>query len=80
MRSSFSRTILFVLVLTALLLAIFAFFIFVAVVIGLHQAHPTDLALQRPGHHAALARRVVGLHVRRSRPVQHVVDLKVAAR
>ena len=38
--------VLAVLLLSALALA--AFFVFMAVVIGLRHAHPTDLALQRP--------------------------------
>ena len=60
-------------VLAALLLSALAltvFFVFIAVVIGLRHAHPTDLALQRPTHFAALASRVVGLHVRRAEPEQ----------
>ena len=51
-------------------LALVAFFVFIAVVIGLRHAHPTDLALQRPTRLAALASRVVGLHVRRAEPEQ----------
>ena len=60
--------VLAVILLSALPLAIF--FVFMAVVIGLRQAHPTDLALQRPTRLAALASRVVGLHVRRAEPEQ----------
>jgi hypothetical protein len=60
--------VLAVLLLSALALAVF--FVFIAVVIGLRHAHPTDLALQRPTCFAALASRVVGLHVRRAEPEQ----------
>ena len=60
--------VLAVLLLSALPLAIF--FVFIAVVIGLRHAHPTNLALQRPTRSAALASRVVGLHVRRAEPEQ----------
>jgi hypothetical protein len=57
-----------ILLLSALALAVF--FVFIAVVIGLRHAHPTDLALQRPTCFAALASQVVGLHVRRAEPGQ----------
>jgi hypothetical protein len=67
-------------VLSALVLAIFVLLVFIAIVIGLHQAHPRDLALQRPTCLAALARRVVGLHVRRDRIVLQVADREVSAR
>jgi len=60
--------VLAVLLLSALALAVF--FVFIAVVIGLRHAHPADLALQRPTRFAALASRVVGLHVRRAEPGQ----------
>jgi hypothetical protein len=43
---------------------------FIAVVLGLRQVHPTDLALQRSTRLAALASGVVGLHVRRGEPMQ----------
>ena len=51
-------------------LALAVFFVFLAIVIGLRHAHPTNLALQRPTRSAALASRVVGLHVRRAEPEQ----------
>jgi hypothetical protein len=60
--------VLAVLLLSALALAVFL--VFIAVVIGLRHAHPTDLALQRPTRSAALASRVVGLHVHRAEPGQ----------
>ena len=60
--------VLAVLLLSALALAVF--FVFIAIVIGLRHAHPMDLALQRPTRLAALATRVVGLHVRRAEPEQ----------
>ena len=53
----------------ALITVVIAVF-FIAIVIGLHQAHPTDLTVQRPTCFAALATRVVGLHVRTGEPVQ----------
>jgi len=60
--------VLAILLLSALALAVF--FVFIAIVVGLRHAHPTDLALQRPTCFAALASQVVGLHVRRAEPVQ----------
>ena len=60
--------VLAVLLSSALALAVF--FAFIAVVVGLRHAHPTDLALQRPTRSAVLASRVVGLHVRRAEPEQ----------
>lgn len=41
-----------------------------AIVIGARQEHPTKLALQGPTNLAALARQVLGLHVRRAEHVQ----------
>jgi hypothetical protein len=64
----------------ALALAVFILVMFIMIVIGLYQAHPTDLALQQPTFSAVLASRVVGLHVRRSEPVQHLLGREVAAR
>ena len=61
---------MFVLAVLLSALALAVFFVFIAVVIGLRHAHPTDLALQRPTRFAALASRVVGLHVRRAEPGQ----------
>ena len=61
---------MFVLAVLLSALALAVFFVFIAIVIGLRQAHPTDLALQRPTRFAALASRVVGLHVRRAEPEQ----------
>ena len=61
---------MFVLAVLLSALALAVFFVFIAVVIGLRHAHPTDLALQRPTHFAVLASRVVGLHVRRAEPEQ----------
>ena len=61
---------MFVLAVLLSALALTVFFVFIAVVIGLRHAHPTDLALQRPTRSAALASRVVGLHVRRAEPGQ----------
>ena len=61
---------MFVLAVLLSALALTVFFVFIAVVIGLRHAHPTDLALQRPTRLAALASRVVGLHVRRAEPGQ----------
>ena len=61
---------MFVLAVLLSALALTVFFVFIAVVIGLRHAHPTDLALQRPTRSAALASRVVGLHVRRAEPEQ----------
>jgi hypothetical protein len=61
---------MFVLAVLLSALALTVFFVFIAVVIGLRHAHPTDLALQRPTRSAALASRVVGLHVRRAGPGQ----------
>jgi len=58
--------ILATLALITVMIAVF----FIAIVIGLHQAHPTDLTVQRATSLAALAARVVGLHVRRGEPVQ----------
>jgi hypothetical protein len=72
--------VLAIVVLGALALAVFILVIFIAIVIGLYQAHPTDLGLQRPTSSAAFARWVVGLHVRRSGPMQQVADQEVAAR
>jgi energy-converting hydrogenase Eha subunit F len=54
----------------ALVLAV----LFTAVVAGIRQAHPTDLSLQRPALLEALARRVLGLYVRRGVPVQRPAD------
>lgn len=51
----------------ALVLAV----LFIAVVVGTRQEHPTDLALQPPSSPAALARRVLALHVRRDESKQH---------
>ena len=59
---------MFVLAVLLSALALAVFFVFIAIVIGLRHAHPTDLALQRPTRLAALATRVVGLHVRRAEP------------
>jgi hypothetical protein len=53
-------------IVTAVVLAI----LFIAVVVGIRQEHPTDLSLQRPTCLASLAGRVVGLHVRRGVLVQ----------
>jgi hypothetical protein len=39
--------------------------LFIGITVGLRQAHPTDLALQPPTLLAVLARRVVGLYVRK---------------
>lgn len=39
--------------------------LYIAVILGMRQAHPTDLSLQRPTLLAALACRVLGLYVRR---------------
>ena len=61
---------MFVLAVLLSALALAVFFAFIAIVIGLRHAHPTDLALQRPTRSAALASRVVGLHVRRAEPEQ----------
>ena len=61
---------MFVLAVLLSALALAVFFVFLAIVIGLRHAHPTDLALQRPTRLAALATRVVGLHVRRAEPQQ----------
>ena len=61
---------MFVLAVLLSALALAVFFVFLAIVIGLRHAHPTDLALQRPTRSAALASRVVGLHVRRAEPEQ----------
>jgi len=61
---------MFVLAVLLSALALAVFFVFIAVVVGLRHAHPTDLALQRPTCFAALASRVVGLHVRRAEPEQ----------
>ena len=61
---------MFVLAVLLSALALAVFFVFIAIVIGLRHAHPTDLALQRPTRSAALASRVVGLHVRRAEPEQ----------
>ena len=61
---------MFVLAVLLSALALAVFFAFIAVVVGLRHAHPMDLALQRPTRSAALASRVVGLHVRRAEPEQ----------
>jgi len=61
---------MFVLAVLLSALALAVFFVFLAIVIGLRHAHPTNLALQRPTRSAALASRVVGLHVRRAEPEQ----------
>ena len=61
---------MFVLAVLLSALALAVFFVFLAIVIGLRHAHPTNLALQRPTRSAALASRVVGLHVRRAQPEQ----------
>ena len=61
---------MFVLAVLLSALALAVFFVFIAIVIGLRHAHPTDLALQRSTCFAALASRVVGLHVRRAEPAQ----------
>jgi hypothetical protein len=42
--------------------------LFIAIVIGIRQAHPTDLALAGPTFLAAIAARVLGLYVRRREP------------
>lgn len=60
-------------VLAALVISTLAFAILlsivIAVAVGIHQAHPTDLALQRRTHLEALTRRILGLNVRRGGPV-----------
>jgi len=61
---------MFVLAVLLSALALAVFFVFLAIVIGLRHAHPTNLALQRPTRSAARASRVVGLHVRRAEPEQ----------
>ena len=53
---------------TALILA----FLFLGVVVGIRQVHPTDLALQPPTCLATFAARVLGLYVRRGVPVSLV--------
>jgi len=50
---------------TAALLAV----LFIGVVVGIRQAHPTDLALAGSTLLAAIAARVLGLYVRRREPV-----------
>ena len=42
--------------------------LFIGITVGLRGAHPTDLALQPPTLLAVLARRVVGLYVRKDVP------------
>ena len=61
--------LLFALVMLAVITLVSAAFL-IAVVVGMRQEHPTDLALQGPTHLAALTRRVLGLYVRRAEPVQ----------
>jgi hypothetical protein len=43
----------------------------IAVVVGMRQEHPTDLALRGPTRLAVLTRLVLGLYVRRAETVQH---------
>jgi hypothetical protein len=62
--------LLFTLVMLAVITVVSAVFL-IAVVVGMRQEHPTDLALQGPTHLAARTRLVLGLYVRRAEPVQH---------
>ena len=55
---------MFVLVIDAVIATALAALL-VGITVGMRQAHPTDLALQRPTLLAAFARRVLGLYVRR---------------
>jgi hypothetical protein len=59
-----------VLMSAVLLIALVLAGIFVMVVVGTRQEHPTDLGL-RPTYLAALARRVLGMSVRRDEIKQH---------
>ncbi len=58
---------MFVLAVAAVIALVFGVFL-IAVVVGICQAHPTDLAVQRPTFPEALTRRVLGLYVRRDKP------------
>ena len=73
---------MFVLAMAAVIALVFGVLL-IAVVIGICQAHPTDLALQRPKYLEALTRRVLGLSVRRNKPqplADSAVDCERAAR
>ena len=52
----------------AVVIAVIVGFLFLVVVVGVHRAHPTDLAQQQPARTATVARCVVGLYVRRGAP------------
>jgi len=68
-----------VVIVAGIAIAVAVLLVFIAAVIGLRHAHPTDLALQRPTRCAALASHVVGLHVRRADWPQ-VAEHEVATR
>lgn len=59
---------MFVLAISVAVVALVLAVLFFAVVAGIRQAHPTDLALQRPTCLAAFAGWVLGLYVRRVEP------------
>jgi hypothetical protein len=61
-------------IVSGIAIAVIVLFVFIAVVVGARQAHPTDLALQRPTRTAAVARHVLGLSVRRDEPQQGALD------
>ena len=62
--------LLFTLVMLAVITVVSAVFL-IAIVVGMRQEHPTDLALHGPTYLATLTRLVLGLYVRRAEPVQH---------
>jgi len=62
--------LMFILVMLAVITVASAVFL-IAIVVGMRQEHPTDLASHGPTCLAILARLVLGLAVRRPEPAQH---------